>query len=77
MKIAKKNFQKNAKTSGVQKHSIAARNYRVTFYQTLEEVPWLLRLDKPVKPTKTFKKHENKFFKKKSINFQKTWKEVL
>ena len=33
-------------------HSITTRNYAVTYYQTLAEVRWLLRLDKPKKKQK-------------------------
>ena len=32
-----------------EKHSIRSRNYTVTYYQSIEEVPWLLRLDIPKK----------------------------
>ena len=40
------------------KKSITSRNYTVTYYQTLEEAPWLLRLDKTYKMTKIFKNFE-------------------
>ena len=36
------------------KHSITSRKYTITYCQTLEEIPWPLRLGKPEK--KTFKK---------------------
>ena len=40
------------------KNTLATRNYTITCYQTLEEVPWLLRLDQPAKSQKLFKKIE-------------------
>ena len=43
--------QKNDKIREVKmlKKSNTPRNCTVTYYQTLEEAPWLLRLDKPKK----------------------------
>ena len=49
-----------------EKNSFTSRNYTLTYYQTLEEAPWLLTLDKPKKVTKfskTLKKFAG-FFKK-------------
>ena len=40
------------------------RNYTVTYCQTLEEVPWFLRLKKPKKRQKCSKKLESKFYQK-------------
>ena len=37
------------------KNTLATRNYTITCYQTLEEVPWLLRLDQPIKSQKLSK----------------------
>ena len=31
----------------LEKHSVTLRNYAVTYYQNLEKVPWLFRLQKP------------------------------
>ena len=45
-----------------EKNSITPRKYTVTYYQTLEENPWLLRLEKPKKRqkfSKTLKKIES------------------
>ena len=39
-------------------------NYTVTYLQTLEEVPWLLRLKKPKKQQKFSKNLKRKFYKK-------------
>ena len=44
-----------------------SRNYTVTYFQTLEEVPWLLRL----------KKHLKKAKKKVFENFSKFLKKML
>ena len=43
------------------KKSITSKNFTVTFYETLEEAPWLLKLDKP----------------KNRQNFSKPWKNLL
>ena len=62
-------LSKNAKIRNVKifkKNSITPRNYTLAYYQTLEEVPWFVRLDKPKKPqkfSKTLKKFES-FVKK-------------
>ena len=39
------NFLKIAKIRDIEKHSITSRNYAVNYYQTLEEVSWILRLE--------------------------------
>ena len=52
MKIAKyfsKKMLKFVKSYNLQKHSIASRKYTITYYQTRDEVPWPLNLDKPKK----------------------------
>ena len=41
------------------KHSITSRYYAVTYYQTLEDVPWLLRMEKPKKWKKLSKKFQS------------------
>ena len=58
-----KYFLKNCLNSSyktLEEHSITSINNAVTYYQTLEEVPWLLRLEKP----KNFKKFQKLFYKK-------------
>ena len=45
-------------------HSINTRNYAVTYYQTLVEVGWPLRLEKP-KNDRIIKKFENCKFHQK------------
>ena len=37
----------NSKNRNLEKHSITSRSYAKTYNQTLEEVKWLWRLDKP------------------------------
>ena len=71
LKIFLKNaiVKRNAKFRDVKilKKSITPRNYILTYYQTLVEAPWLLRLEKPKKRqkiSKTLKKFES-FVKKK------------
>ena len=57
--IEKCKFQKIAKIRIVKmlkNHSITTRNYAETYYQTLEEVRWLLRLEKPKKSGKKIQK---------------------
>ena len=46
--------------------SLLARNYTTTYCQTLEDVPWLLRLEKPKKRQKFSK---NASFIKQMQNF--------
>ena len=63
VKFKKCNFcKKNAKIRDVEilKNSNTPSNCTVTYYQTLEEAPWLLRLDKP----------KNKNFQKPLKNLQ-------
>ena len=55
IKIAKIRVIKNLK-----KHFITSRDYAVSYYQILDEVPLLLRLEEP----KNFKKLENCKFEK-------------
>ena len=45
----------NSHNLNLVKHSFTSRNYAVNYYQTLEEVPWLLRLEK-TKNDKNFQK---------------------
>ena len=47
----------------LEEHSITIRNYTVTYCQTPEEVPRLLRLEKPINRQKFAKKC--KFYEKK------------
>ena len=49
-------------------HSITCRHYEATYYQNLEEVMWLFRLEKPNKGFEKTSKNLNKFYKK---NLQK------
>ena len=46
----------NSRYKNLEKQFITSRNYEVTYYQTLEEVPWLLRLEEP-KKRKSFSKN--------------------
>ena len=68
-------FKKNYEIRDVKilkKNSITSRNYTVTYHQTLEEAPWLLRPDKPKnrqKFSKTLKKFASSL--KKLQNFAK------
>ena len=52
-------FLKIAEIKILKKHSITSRSYALTYIRTLEEVMWLLRLEKP-KKNKIFKKLEKK-----------------
>ena len=57
-----KKIEKKSKIRAVEnleEHSITIRNYTVTYCQTIEEVPRLLRLDKP-KNRQKFSKNLNK-----------------
>ena len=36
-------------TLNIEKHYIKSKHYAVTYYQTLEEFPWILKLEKPLK----------------------------
>ena len=50
-------FQKIAKIrdkKNLEKHSIISINCAITYYQTLEEVPWPLRSEKTKNMTKKF-----------------------
>ena len=59
-------YSKNLEIANIypEEHSITSRDPAVTHYEILEEVPWLLRLEKPKKKTNHFKKVKN-------CNFQK------
>ena len=56
------------------------KNYSVTYFQTLEEAPWLLRLKKSKKTTKNFKKklEKKQVLSKKLLKFVtlKSWKTI-
>ena len=62
-------FSENAKIREVKilkKKSITSRNFTATYYETLEEAHWLLRLEKPKKNDKIFQNLEKicQFFQK-------------
>ena len=55
----------NSRYKNLEKQFITSRNYEVTNYQTLEEVPWLLRLEEPKKQRSFSKKTlKCKFYQK-------------
>ena len=51
----------------LEKYSITLKNYAVTYYQMLQEVPWLLRLEEKPKNDKNEKNCN--FDKKKLLKF--------
>ena len=53
-----------------EKHSIRSRNCAVTYYQTLEEIPWLLMLDKPKKGQEISKNLKCNFYQEIAKIFQ-------
>ena len=69
--------KKRAKIRVVEKHSILFRKYTVTYYKTLEDVLWLLMLEKPKNRQKLLKNVKKmKVLLKNSLKFVilKNWK---